>query len=52
MNRTGTADELTASPETGWWNDDGIPAPWPTDFPQNWRPETRHTDPEPGKPAF
>ena len=25
--------------ETGWWNDQGRPAPWPDDIDQ-WQPET------------
>ena len=23
---------LAAGGDTGWWNDDGTPAPWPDDF--------------------
>ena len=28
-------DRLSAGIETGWFNDDRTPAPWPNDFPQN-----------------
>ena len=52
MNRSEDLALLAAGIETGWWNEDGIPAPWPENFPQNWRPDTHHTNPEPGKPAF
>ena len=52
MNRPDPADEHAAGNETGWWDDDGTPAPWPDDFPQNWRPETHHITPEPGTAPF
>ena len=34
---------LAAGHETGWWNEHGIPAPWPDDFldpNSGWRPGT------------
>jgi hypothetical protein len=38
--------------ETGWWDQDGRPAPWPDDI-DDWRPETAEPiTPEPGQPAF
>lgn len=52
MNRPEPADELAAGTETGWWDQAGAPAPWPDDYPQNWRPETHHLTPEPGQPPF
>jgi hypothetical protein len=33
--------------ETGWWDDQGRPAPWPDDIDQ-WQPVTS----EPGQPLF
>ena len=49
---------LAAGYETGWWNEHGVPAPWPDDFldphsgwhvgPGNSRPVTL----EPGQPPF
>ncbi len=38
---------LAAGGDTGWWNDDGTPAPWPDDFfdpDTDWRP-TGHDNP-------
>ena len=32
---------LNAGHETGWWDDNGVPAPWPEDFPDpnsGWQP--------------
>jgi hypothetical protein len=32
-----------AGGETGWWNEHGLPAPWPADFfdsDTDWRPDT------------
>ena len=38
--------------ETGFWDDQGRPAPWPDDIDQ-WRPETgEHTTREPGQQPF
>jgi hypothetical protein len=55
-NEPAPADQSAASAppgaETGWWNQDGTPAPWPDDFPNNWRPDTHHVTPEPGQPPF
>ena len=46
-------DEIAAGTETGWWNEAGTPAPWPENFPENWRPETHHaTTTEHEQPAF
>ena len=49
---------LAAGYETGWWNEHGVPAPWPDDFldpnsgwhagPDNSQPVTL----EPGQPPF
>jgi len=52
MTRPDPRAELAAGTETGWWDDDGIPAPWPENFPQNWRPETHEINSEPEQPAF
>ena len=52
MNGPDPTDALAADIETGWWNDARTPAPWPENFPQNWRPETHDTTPEPGNPPF
>jgi hypothetical protein len=41
--------------ETGWWDEKGVPAPWPEDFPDGWTPTTGPpTDPhlKPGEPPF
>lgn len=43
---------LAHGTETGFWGDDGTPAPWPDDI-DDWQPETgepRH--PAPGEPPF
>ncbi|MEU4243083.1 hypothetical protein [Actinoplanes sp. NPDC026619] len=38
--------------ETGFWDDQGRPAPWPDDIDQ-WRPETGgHTTHQPGEQPF
>ena len=38
--------------ETGFWDDEGRPAPWPHDI-EEWRPETADPiTPEPGQPPF
>jgi len=43
---------LTTGTETGFWDKDGRPAPWPDDI-DDWRPETPEpTTPEPGQPPF
>lgn len=52
MNRPEDPALLAAGADTGWWNDAGTPAPWPENFPQNWRPDTHDPAPEPGEPAF
>ncbi len=52
MNRPEDLTPPTTGNETGWWDDDGYPAPWPDDYPKNWRPETHDLTPEPGKPPF
>jgi hypothetical protein len=34
---------LAAGGETGWWDEHGVPAPWPDDFfdaDTGWRPDT------------
>jgi hypothetical protein len=34
---------LAAGGETGWWDEHGVPAPWPDDFfdaDTEWRPDT------------
>ena len=46
-------DILAAGEETGWWDEHGIPAPWPDDFidpNSGWQPTpggdtTTNTDP-------
>lgn len=35
---------LAAGGHTGWWDDHGVPAPWPEDFfdpDTEWRPDTQ-----------
>ena len=32
MSRQFYLDQLTATGYTGWYDEDGIPAPWPDDF--------------------
>jgi hypothetical protein len=37
---------LAAGGNTGWWDDHGLPAPWPDDFfdpDTDWRPATNDT---------
>ena len=44
-----------AGHETGWWNEHGLPAPWPEDFldpNSGWREGASPTTPEPGQPPF
>lgn len=44
--------QLAAGHETGWWNDQGIPAPRPDDL-DEWSTETHEPlTPEPGQPPF
>jgi hypothetical protein len=48
---------LAAGHETGWWNEHGVPAPWPEDFfddNSGWHPAGSEdpTTPEPGQPHF
>lgn len=49
---------LAAGIETGWWDERGIPAPWPEDFcdPNNRWHHTKPTDQPvlsaPGEPPF
>ena len=46
---------LAAGHETGWWNEHGLPAPWPEDFldpNSGWRECASPTTPEPGQPPF
>jgi hypothetical protein len=47
---------LHAGHETGWWNDNGVPAPWPDDFDETDNERTPDTtkinSPEPGQPPF
>jgi hypothetical protein len=44
---------LTAGDETGWWDENGQPAPWPEDFPDGWQPSTWAPTPlQPGEPPF
>ena len=43
---------LTAGLETGFWDDQGRPAPWPDNL-DEWRPtNTEPITPEPGQPPF
>jgi hypothetical protein len=43
---------LAAGHETGFWNDHGLPAPWPDDI-DDWRPTTHDPDtPQPGEAPF
>ena len=47
---------LAAGYETGFWDDNGVPAPWPEDFfdlDGGWRPATSTpSEPAPGEPPF
>ena len=46
---------LAAGHETGWWNEHGLPAPWPgavLDPNRGWREGASPTTPEPGHPPF
>lgn len=49
---------LAAGYETGWWDDNGVPAPWPEDFfdpDSGWHPtasEEEPLTPQPGQPPF
>lgn len=48
---------LAAGQETGFWGEDGKPAPWPEDFldpDSGWAPDgnTDNTPPAPGEPPF
>ena len=43
---------LHAGYETGWWDDDGRPAPWPDDI-NEWRPSTNErVTLQPGESPF
>ena len=43
---------LAAGHETGFWDDDGRPAPWPDDF-DEWRPVTNQAPTlAPAEPPF
>jgi len=43
---------LHAGYETGFWDDNGNPAPWPDDI-DEWSPTTHDPiTPEPGEPPF
>ena len=42
----------TTGAETGFWDDDGRPAPWPDDI-EEWEPETNQPAPRrQGEPPF
>ena len=47
---------LAAGYETGWWDEHGVPAPWPEDFldpNSGWREgAAQPITPEPGQPPF
>ena len=47
---------LAAGHETGWWDDNGHPAPWPDDIldpDTEWRPDTNPTSqPASGQQLF
>jgi len=43
---------LPAGHETGFWDDHGLPAPWPDDI-DDWRPATNDPiTPQPGQAPF
>ena len=45
-----TSGALRAGHETGWWDDNGIPAPWPEDFldpNSGWQPASYPNSAEP-----
>ena len=49
---TGNYSALQATgTETGFWDDDGRPAPWPDDI-DEWTPATNPPTPEPEEPPF
>ena len=54
-NRPGTSHDqclLAAGHETGFWDDHGLPAPWPDDI-DDWRPTTNDpVTPEPAEAPF
>jgi hypothetical protein len=46
---------LAAGEMTGWWDQHGVPAPWPEDFfdpNSGWQPAGGETTTEPGQPPF
>jgi len=46
---------LAADEETGWWDDQGRPAPWAEDFDapdSGWALAGEPNDPKPGNPTF
>jgi hypothetical protein len=46
---------LAAGGNTGWWDEHGIPAPWPDDFfdpDTHWRPDTHNPDLAPDDQPF
>lgn len=50
-------DLLAADHQTGWWDDDGVPAPWPEEFldPRSgWQPAGGgdHDPTNPDQPPF
>lgn len=52
MDRPDPSDKLTTSTKTDWFSAAGTPAPWPGNFPQNWRHETHHNNPKPEQPPL
>ena len=40
---------LAAGHETGFWDDHGLPAPWPDDI-DEWRPANHPVVPDPEQP--
>lgn len=46
---------LAAGHETGWWDDHGLPAPWPEDFldaNSDWQPAGGDTPAHPDQAPF
>lgn len=57
ISRTNDLALLAAGIETGWWDEHGVPAPWPEDFfdpNSGWRQPTTEptTNADPEDPPF
>ena len=60
LDHLSDAELLAQGYETGWWDEHGIPAPWPEDFDGHlpdgqWKSTTADHEPQaptPGEPPF